>query len=178
MFQSRFGKIDEFGWWDLERFSADTGTQFVSADFKEECQTRRVHLTLAATEHHEMNGQVEVTWRTLRTIANCLIVHVRVLGAYINSTLMYTEDHILPVLPINDLINKDSDPTTPFILATGTKPSISHLRVLFCPCFVRKAAAHVDKKALTMRHQGQKGFRSIFVGITQHQKRVSCVRTK
>ena len=25
MFQSRFGKIEEFGWWDLERISADAG---------------------------------------------------------------------------------------------------------------------------------------------------------
>ena len=28
MFQSRFGKIDQFGWWDLERISADAGTRF------------------------------------------------------------------------------------------------------------------------------------------------------
>ena len=27
IFQSRFGKIDQFGWWDLERISADAGTQ-------------------------------------------------------------------------------------------------------------------------------------------------------
>ena len=25
MYQSRFGKIDQFGWWDLERISADAG---------------------------------------------------------------------------------------------------------------------------------------------------------
>ena len=37
MFQSRSGKIDEFGWWDLERISADLGTQFSSTDFKDEC---------------------------------------------------------------------------------------------------------------------------------------------
>ena len=30
MIQSRFGKIDQFGWWDLERISADAGTQFTS----------------------------------------------------------------------------------------------------------------------------------------------------
>ena len=35
MFQSRFGKIDEFGWWDLERILADEGTKFNSTDFKE-----------------------------------------------------------------------------------------------------------------------------------------------
>ena len=35
MFQSRFGKIDEFGWWDLERISEDAGTHFTSMEFKE-----------------------------------------------------------------------------------------------------------------------------------------------
>ena len=51
MFQSIFGKIDEFGWWDLEIISADAGTQFTSSEFKQELQTHRVHFTLAAPEH-------------------------------------------------------------------------------------------------------------------------------
>ena len=46
MFQSRFGKIDKFGWWDLEIISADAGTQFTSTEFKDACQTRSVHLAL------------------------------------------------------------------------------------------------------------------------------------
>ena len=41
MFQSRFGKMDQFGRRDLERISADADTQFTSTEFKEECQTRR-----------------------------------------------------------------------------------------------------------------------------------------
>ena len=55
LFQSRFGKIDKFGWWDLEIISADAGLQFTSTDFKEECQTRGFHLTVEAPEHQEMN---------------------------------------------------------------------------------------------------------------------------
>ena len=47
MFQSRFGKIDQFGWWYLEIISSEAGTQFTSTEFKEECQTRGVRLTLA-----------------------------------------------------------------------------------------------------------------------------------
>ena len=35
MFQSRSGKIEEFGWWYLEIISADAGTQFTLTDFKE-----------------------------------------------------------------------------------------------------------------------------------------------
>ena len=59
MFQSRFRKINQFGWWDLERIYADAGTQFTSTEFKDKCQTRGVRLMLAATEHQEMNGKVE-----------------------------------------------------------------------------------------------------------------------
>ena len=35
---------------------------------------------------------------------------------------------------------------------------------------IRKANVHVGKKSLSMRHQAQKGFQGIFVGIPQHQK--------
>ena len=90
-----------------------------------------------------MNVQVEVTWRTLRTVAHYLMVHARVPEVYVHFALMYTTDHIFLVLPIKDLIDEDGDPTSPHKLATGKKPSVSHLRVLFCPCLVRKATAHV-----------------------------------
>ena len=58
IFQSRFGKIDEFGKWDLDIISADVGSKFTSTEFKEECQTLGVHLKLAALKHQEMNKQV------------------------------------------------------------------------------------------------------------------------
>ena len=79
MSQYRFGNIDEFGWWYLKIISADAGTQFTSTEFKEECQTCGVHLTLATPEHQEMNEQVEVTRRTLNIIAHSLMVHTKVL---------------------------------------------------------------------------------------------------
>ena len=97
------------------------------------------------------------------------MVHARDPENYMHFALMNTTDHIFPVLPIKNLITEDGDPTTPFKLATGTKPSVSHLRVLFCPCVLRKHTAHVETKTLNMRHQAQKGFRGIFVGIPQHQ---------
>ena len=90
-------------------------------EFQDEYQTRSVHLTLEAPKHQEMNRRVEVTWGTLRKIAHSLMVHARVLEAYIHFTSMYTANHIFPVLPIKYLINEDGDPTTTFKLATGTK---------------------------------------------------------
>ena len=77
MFQSRFGKIDQFGWWDLERISVDAGKKFTLTEFKDECQNRRVRLALSALEHQEMNEQVEVTWRMLRTVAHYINVYNR-----------------------------------------------------------------------------------------------------
>ena len=47
---------------------------------------------------------------------------------------------------------------------------MSHLSVLFCPCVVRKSTSHVETKTLNMRHQAQKWFHGIFVGIPEHQK--------
>ena len=84
-----------------------------------------------------MNGQGNVTRRMFRTTSHLLMVHARVLEAFIHFTLMYAADIILTVLPIKDLIKKDGKPTTPYKLATGMKSPILHLCVLFFPCVVK-----------------------------------------
>ena len=78
---------------------------------------------------------------------------------------MYTTDHTFPVVSIKHLVDHDSEPTMTHKLATGKKTSVSNLRVLFFPCVLLKATAHVDTKALIMRHQSPKGFRGISIGI-------------
>ena len=84
--------------------------------------------------------------------------------------MIYETDNNFPVLPIKDMINKNGKRTTSFKPVTGTKPSVSYLHMIFVPCAIRKATENVDKKALNMCHQVQKGFQVIFVGITKHQK--------
>ena len=74
------------------------------------------------------------------------MVHVRFLEAYIQFVLIYTTDHIFLVLPIKDMINEDGEPTTPFKLWTGTKSSVSNLRMLFCPCIVQRDTANIKKR--------------------------------
>ena len=125
-----------------------------------------------------MNGKVDVTCRMLCTVAHSLMVHARVPELYVHFALIYTTDHIFPVLPIKYLINEDGNPTTPHKFVTGTKPSVSHLRVLFFPCVVRKATAHVETKALHMRHQAQKGFPRYLSWHPRASKSISCVRTQ
>ena len=47
--------------------------------------------------------------------------------------------------------------------------SILFTLVILSMCCI-KATAHVETKTLNMRHQSQRGFCGIFVGIPQHQK--------
>ena len=124
-----------------------------------------------------MNELVKVIWRMLRTIAHSLMVHVRVLEAYINFALMYTTDHIFLVPPIKDLINKDIDLTTTFKLVTGTKLSVSHLRVLFSPCVVQKAVEYV-RKGVKYVSPGAKVFLRYLCWNSTASKMVSCVQTR
>ena len=128
------------------KISADAKSQFTSTNFKTKSQTSKVHLTLAAPEHQEMNAYVKVTWRMLRIISHSLIVHARFLEACIHFGLMYTTDHIFPGLPIKDRINEYENPTTTFKLTTDTKHSLSHSHLLFCPCFVQKDTARVKNR--------------------------------
>ena len=65
MFQSRFGKIDDIGCWNVDIISANAGLQFTLTEFKEEYQTRGVHLTLEAPEYQEMNRHVKVTLKNV-----------------------------------------------------------------------------------------------------------------
>ena len=83
-------------------------------------------------------GQVEVTWQTLLTIAHSIMVHAQFSDEYLIFSLMHTTDHIFPVLTIKHLVNQDSGPTTPHKLESVTKNSLSNLRVLFYPCILTK----------------------------------------
>ena len=61
MFKSIFGRVDEFGWWDMERIQTDSSTQFTSKEFQWGLSVCGVRLTLAAPYHQEINGQLEGT---------------------------------------------------------------------------------------------------------------------
>ena len=36
MFQEVFGKVDEFGWWDMDRIKTESATHFTSKYFQED----------------------------------------------------------------------------------------------------------------------------------------------
>ena len=113
IFRARFGKVDEFGWWDMEIIQTDAGMHFTSQEFQKGLSVRGLWLSLVAPHHQEMIGQIEVKWWTLQTISYSIMVHARVDEEYINFALMYKTGHIFPVLPIKDFSNQDGGPTMP-----------------------------------------------------------------
>ena len=56
MFQARFVKVDEFGWWDMEITQTDPGMQFTSMYFQACLSVRGLKLALVAPDHQEING--------------------------------------------------------------------------------------------------------------------------
>ena len=96
--------------------------------------------------------------------------HVRVSDKDIYFALMQMTANMFPVTPIKHLVNHYSEPTMTQKQETGTKPSVSNIHALFCPCVVKKDTAHVDTKVLNMHHQSRNGFCVIFAVIPQHQR--------
>ena len=169
VFIAEFGNVDQFGWCDVGKIRADAGPQFTSEEFKDGCAVRGVHLTLAAPEHQEMNNIAESTWKNIRTIAHSQINFGRVEEKFTHFALINAAHVIMPVLPLKDLVNESGEQTTSIKLMTGNKARIGHIRTLFCPVIVKKLTAQHKGKSLNMRHQPQKGFRGIFVGIPDNQ---------
>ena len=62
IFQVRFRKLDQFGWWDFKQNQTNAGMQFTSMEFQKGGSVRGIQLTSTIPEHQERNGQFEVTW--------------------------------------------------------------------------------------------------------------------
>ena len=142
----------------MDRIQTDSGMHFTAKGFQEGFSVHAVRLSLVPSYHLDIIGPIELTRPTLQTIAHSIILHALVSDKYIKISLIYTTHHLFIVIPIKHLVNQDGEPTAPHKLATGTKPSVSNIRVLSFPCVVRKETPHVYTKALNMRHQPQKKF--------------------
>ena len=67
MFQDRFGKLDEFGWWCMESIKTDTGTQITSKEFQEGLFVRGVRNSLAAQNHQKNEWK---SWSGMANMSN------------------------------------------------------------------------------------------------------------
>ena len=51
MFQERFVKLDEFGWWDMQRIKTEASNQFTSKEIQEVLSIRVVQLAIAPPDY-------------------------------------------------------------------------------------------------------------------------------
>ena len=58
MFQEKFGRLNEFGWWCMEIIKTDAGVHFTSKEFQEGLYAHVIRLEIAAQDHQEINCQV------------------------------------------------------------------------------------------------------------------------
>ena len=82
---------------------------------------------------------------------------------------MYMTYHILSVLSAKHLVNQDGEKTRPHKLATGSKPSVSNILVLFCLCVVQKALHMLTQRRQVCVINYKMVFPCYFIDILQHQ---------
>jgi hypothetical protein len=160
----------------LTHVRADAGNQFVSQEFRDDCNSAGIRLSLAAPHHQEMNGIVERTWQSIRNIAFAFMNHARVSDHFGDMALEHAWK-IFALLPIKDLVSDEGRSSTPFEKFYNKKPSLRRLRVLFCPCvykvYIQKSPKNSNssgkQKIFDSKNNPQRGVYGIYCGIPRGQ---------
>ena len=99
MFQARFGKVDEFGWWDMERIQTDAGTQFIPKDFQ--YSKTSIRGTRPKENYFPSRSDIAniVNYCTFNYCARKVFIE------YKRFAVIYTTDHICSFLPIKPLVD-------------------------------------------------------------------------
>gem|GEM_PF-2876143 len=147
----------------IRHIRSDAGTEFRSDTFRKWCSENKIHFTSAAPKHQEQNGMVERHWGTIAKLANTLLLHARLNRKFFYYAVKYAQ-YIHDVIPVRNLQDKDGLPTTPYMLATGRKPTVKHFRVFGCPAIFKRYEVSSDGKRIKNKYN-QQGMRGIFVGI-------------
>jgi hypothetical protein len=163
-FQADHGHIGNYGYLDIARIRADSGTQFTSQEFKEHCWQAGITLSLAAPKKQYQNHLAERSWQTIGNMARSLLVHARLPDSFMHHALAYS-CHIFNALPVKGLF-LDGHVSTPFEMFQGAKPKIGHLRVFGCPITAR----HWITAQNSGGKQTQRGIQGIFIGLAANQK--------
>jgi hypothetical protein len=163
-YQANHGHVGNYGYLDIARICADSGSQFTSDEFRDHCWQAGISLSLAAPKKQYQNHLAERSWQTISTMARSLLVHARLPDSFTFHSLTYS-CKIFKVLPVKGLYIH-GHVGTPFELFQGTKPCIREFRVFGCPVTARKWMTSQNGAG----KQTQRGIRGIFIGFDKNQK--------
>jgi transposase InsO family protein len=135
-YQADHGHVGNYGYLDIARIHADSGSQFTSDEFRDHCWQAGISLSLAAPKKQYQNRLAKRSWQTISTMARSLLLHARLPDSFMFHSLVYS-CKIFNVLPVKGLY-MHWHVGTPFELFQGAKPCISEFRVFGCPVTARK----------------------------------------
>jgi transposase InsO family protein len=116
--------VGNYGYLDIARIRADSGSQFTSQEFKEHFWKAGNNLNLAAPKKQYQNHLAEQSWQTINAMARCLLVHARLPDSFMFHALVYLCNNFNE-LPVKGFY-AGGHVSTPFELLHGEKPKISH----------------------------------------------------
>ena len=114
----------------IKSIRSDHGGKFQNARFERFCEKHGISHTFSAPRTPQQNGVVERKNRSLEELARTMLNESK-LPKYFWADAVYTVGYVLNMTLIRPILKK-----TPYELYKGRKPSVSHLRVFGCKCFV------------------------------------------
>lgn len=141
----------------------DNGGEYISKAFQEFCISKGISRELTPPHTPQRNGVAERRNRSLLDITRCLLLDKSLPGHLWGEAVKAAGD-------ILNLRSTKSHPDkTPNELFSGTKPSISHLRVFGSPVFT-----HIPKTSRTKLEPRSE--RCILLSFDEHTKAYRCFR--
>ena len=140
---------------------SDNGGEYTSNAFKQHlAKYEMIHQT-SCPYTPQQNGVAERKNRHLMEVARSMIFHTSMPKSYWGDVVL-TACYLINRIPTRILQDQ-----SPYQVLNKTKPSIEHIRVFGCLCFVLIPGEQRDK----MAHRSTK---AVFIGYSPHQKGYKC----
>ena len=115
----------------MKSIRSDHGGEFQNAKFEKFCEKHGISDSFSTPRTPQQNGVVERKNRSLEKLARTMLNESK-LPKYLWADAVNTTTYVLNKTLIRPILKK-----TPYELYKGRKPSVSHLRVFGCKCFVQ-----------------------------------------
>ena len=114
----------------IKQIRSDHGGEFQNAKFDKFCEKHGIIHSYSAPRTPQQNGVVERKNRSLEELARTMLNESN-LPKYLWADVVYIASYVLNRTLIRHILKE-----TPYELYKGRKPSISHLKVFGCKCFI------------------------------------------
>ena len=131
----------------VKRLRSDNGGEFISQGFKTLLRKHAIRHETSAPYSPHQNGTVERAWRSIFSMARCLLLEANLpkfLWTYAVMTAVYIR---------NRCFNSRSE-KTPYEALTGKQPNLSKMHVFGSPCYVWSALVSIYQTDVTSFSDG------------------------